>query len=207
MTSDSSQCPFLSGSASTDKLQKKEVQQGSRNLSVERSEDWVKATASKVKVLVEQLCKLVTHDNWRVRLGLVEGCEQLLMSCCRFVLVHAFGSHALKSKPVLSVAVIIFIQPGCILGSFIAPNFLTLKKKNHWNSIDKKGTVTTLPGIKLFNSSCHQGSELANTTFSLKHPGPFMKMKFRNPVKLIYFGKTLGYPGKLVECVINLWLL
>ncbi|GFR94186.1 TELO2-interacting protein 1 homolog [Elysia marginata] len=72
------------GSATTVELQRNQrAQPTARNLSVERSEDWVKATASKVKVLVDQLCKLVSRDNWRVRLGLAELCEQLLTSCSR----------------------------------------------------------------------------------------------------------------------------
>ncbi|RUS78657.1 hypothetical protein EGW08_013584 [Elysia chlorotica] len=72
------------GSSPTNKLsQKQAVRQESRTLSVERSEEWVKATASKVKVIVEQMSRLVTHDNWRVRLGLAEGWEKLLTACCR----------------------------------------------------------------------------------------------------------------------------
>ncbi|GFO22211.1 hypothetical protein PoB_004871600 [Plakobranchus ocellatus] len=66
------------------KTQRSQKQTQARStLSVERSDDWVKATASKVKVLVDRLCKLVSHDNWRVRLGLAELCEQLLTKCCR----------------------------------------------------------------------------------------------------------------------------
>ena len=52
-------------------------------LLVSRDENWVKATGSKVKVLVEKMATLVTHSNFRVRQALSDWAKTILISCMK----------------------------------------------------------------------------------------------------------------------------
>ncbi|XP_041375233.1 TELO2-interacting protein 1 homolog [Gigantopelta aegis] len=54
-----------------------------KGLVVERTEEWVKSTTSKLVILVKQIATLKTHSNWRVRMALVKWAEMLLKSCSR----------------------------------------------------------------------------------------------------------------------------
>lgn len=56
-----------------------------QSLNVKRDDSWVKVTASKLQILIGQICKLVSDSGWKVRLSLAETAEQLLMSCSGYV--------------------------------------------------------------------------------------------------------------------------
>ncbi|BFZ22853.1 hypothetical protein BsWGS_25892 [Bradybaena similaris] len=67
-----------------DGLQKqREAQDFPQGLNVKRDESWVKVTASKLKILVGQVCKVVSHSSWKVRLSLADTAEHVLLACCR----------------------------------------------------------------------------------------------------------------------------
>lgn len=88
----------------------------SRNLIVDRTDEWFKSTGLKLKVLVEKLISTVScQSNWKVRLSLVGFCESLLvncsesMSCCISLLVDVlvgaledeYSQVSLRSKDIL----------------------------------------------------------------------------------------------------------
>ena len=62
---------------------KSDVPEKYSRLMVSRDENWVKATASKVKVLVEKMATLVTHSNFRVRQALTDWAKTILLSCMK----------------------------------------------------------------------------------------------------------------------------
>ena len=52
-----------------------------KGLIVVRNPDWVQSTGENLSILVKQVCTVRSHQNWRVRLGLIECAEHLLLHC------------------------------------------------------------------------------------------------------------------------------
>ncbi|XP_060595560.1 TELO2-interacting protein 1 homolog [Ruditapes philippinarum] len=73
------------GSKSKDQ---KDLDERLAGLVVTRDENWVKTTSGNLFILVKQVATVRSHCNWRVRLGLVECAEHLLLHC----------SHSMKDS-------------------------------------------------------------------------------------------------------------
>ena len=52
-----------------------------QGLVVARDDRWITTTGSNLAILAKQLASVRSHTNWRVRLGLVECAEHLLLHC------------------------------------------------------------------------------------------------------------------------------
>ncbi|KAL3861032.1 hypothetical protein ACJMK2_007123 [Sinanodonta woodiana] len=63
--------------------QQEPVDEKLKGLIVERNSRWLSDTGSKLSVLVKQVGSVRGHSNWRVRYGLVECAEHLLLHCTR----------------------------------------------------------------------------------------------------------------------------
>ena len=55
-----------------------------KGLIVSRDSKWVDETSGNLYILVKQVSTVRSHTSWRVRLGLVECAEHLLMHCARY---------------------------------------------------------------------------------------------------------------------------
>ncbi|XP_069120826.1 TELO2-interacting protein 1 homolog [Argopecten irradians] len=51
------------------------------SLVVQRNTDWIKATGSKLAVIVKQVTKVRSHSSWKVRLALVDWAGNMLLHC------------------------------------------------------------------------------------------------------------------------------
>ena len=52
-----------------------------KGLVVMRNSDWASSTGENLSILVKQVGSVRSHSNWRVRLGLIECAEHLLLHC------------------------------------------------------------------------------------------------------------------------------
>lgn len=58
-----------------------EKQDKIQSLKVNRTDDWFRDTASKLKIVMERMKIISVHPNWKVRLSLVKFCDKVFTNC------------------------------------------------------------------------------------------------------------------------------
>ena len=58
-----------------------EKQDKIQSLKVNRTADWFRDTASKLKIVMERMKIISVHPNWKVRLSLIKFCDKLFTNC------------------------------------------------------------------------------------------------------------------------------
>ena len=58
-----------------------EKQDKIQSLKVNRTADWFRDTASKLKIVMERMKIISVHPNWKVRLSLIKFCDKLFINC------------------------------------------------------------------------------------------------------------------------------